>query len=125
MHAFGASCMLDLVVMAIIRYNMENPETNISLTLHACRKADFMCIFSEVSMCQSFRSEGALDDNFSYFSSKPYVVTPHLNILFQTVQMRGHNIWFYEELIKVIPNYHQILHLIKSFVCDFSMFHLL
>ena len=29
---------------------------------------------------------------FSYFSSKPYVVTPHLNRLIKTVQMRGHNI---------------------------------
>ena len=37
---------------------------------------------------------GALDkreyfnDNFSYFSSKPYVVTPHLNRLVEMVQMR-------------------------------------
>ena len=31
------------------------------------------------------------DDNFSYFSSKPYVVTPHLNRLDETVQMIGHN----------------------------------
>ena len=28
---------------------------------------------------------------FSYFSLKPYVVTPHLNSLLKTVQMRGHN----------------------------------
>ena len=27
-------------------------------------------------------------NNFSYFSIKPYVVTPHLNGLFQTVHMR-------------------------------------
>ena len=46
-------------------------------------------------------------DNFFYFSSKPYVVTPHLNRLVKTVQMRGHNICFYEELTKLIPNYHQ------------------
>ena len=38
--------------------------------------------------------EGVLDDNFSYFSSKPYVVTPHLNRLVETVKMRGHNICF-------------------------------
>ena len=43
-----------------------------------------------------------------YFSSKPYVVTPHLNRLAETVQMRGHNICFYAKLTKIIPNYHQI-----------------
>ena len=31
-------------------------------------------------------------DNFSYFSLKPYVVTPHLNRHDETVQMRGHKI---------------------------------
>ena len=51
---------------------------------------------------------------FLIFSSKPYVVTPHLNRLVKTVQMRGHNIRFYAELTKIIPNYHQILPLIKS-----------
>ena len=49
-----------------------------------------------------------IKDNFSYFSSKPYVVTPHLNRLVETVQKRGHNICFYAELTKIIPNYHQI-----------------
>ena len=43
------------------------------------------------------------DDIFSYFSSKPYVVTPHLNRLIETVQMRGHNICFYAELTKRYP----------------------
>ena len=38
---------------------------------------------------------------FSYFSLKPYVVTPHLNRLVETVQMRGHNM-FYAELRKKI-----------------------
>ena len=46
---------------------------------------------------------------FVFFSPKPYVVTPHLNrCLVETVQMRGHNICFYAELTKHIPNYHQI-----------------
>ena len=49
------------------------------------------------------------DDNFSYFSSKPYVVTPHLNCPIETVQMRCHNLGFYAELTEIIPNYHQIL----------------
>ena len=63
---------------------------------------------------------------FSYFSLKPYVVTPHLNRLsiktyvvtprlnrlIETVQTRGHNISFYAELTKIIPNYHQIIPLV-------------
>ena len=49
---------------------------------------------------------------FSYFLSKLYVVTPHLNYLIQPVQMKGHNICFYAELKKNILSYHQILPLI-------------
>ena len=47
-------------------------------------------------------------------------MTPHLNRLVETVQMTGHNIGFYEELTRIIPNskifpnYHQILPLIWS-----------
>ena len=48
----------------------------------------------------------------SYFSLKPYDVTSHLNRLVETVQMWGHNIGFYAELTKIIPNYLQILPLI-------------
>ena len=48
------------------------------------------------------------------FSLKPYVVTPHLNRLNDTVQMRGHSVCFYAELTKIIINYHQILPLISS-----------
>ena len=33
-------------------------------------------------------------DNFCQFCIKTYVVTPQLNRLDETVQMRGHNIWF-------------------------------
>ena len=33
-------------------------------------------------------------NNFSYFSMKKYVVTPHLNCLDETVPIRGHNICF-------------------------------
>ena len=33
-------------------------------------------------------------DNFCLFCIKLYIVTPHLNRLDETVQMRGHNIWF-------------------------------
>ena len=35
-------------------------------------------------------------------------MTPHLNRLVETVQMRGHNICLYSELTKIIPTYPQI-----------------
>ena len=35
-----------------------------------------------------------ISDNFCKFCIKTFVVTPHLNRLDETVQMRGHNIWF-------------------------------
>ena len=41
-------------------------------------------------------------------------MTPHLNRLIETVQMKGHNICFYAELTKIIPNYHKILPLVWS-----------
>ena len=53
-----------------------------------------------------------IEDSFSYFSLKPYVVTPHVNPLVKRVQMRGYNICLYSELTKIIPNYYQILSLI-------------
>ena len=46
-----------------------------------------------------------IKDFFSYFSLKLYVMTPHLNHLDETVQMRDHNMCFYAELTKIIPNY--------------------
>ena len=45
-------------------------------------------------------------DNFCYFCIKTYVVTPHLNCLKERVHMWGHNICFYADLTKIIPNYH-------------------
>ena len=33
------------------------------------------------TLIQSSRQEGVVDDKFSYFSSEPHVVTPHLNQL--------------------------------------------
>ena len=50
-----------------------------------------------------------IEDNFSYSSLKPYVVTPYLNHLVKMVLMRCHNICFNAELIKITLNYHQIL----------------
>ena len=47
-------------------------------------------------------------NNFSYFSSQPYVVTTHLTCLVETIQMKGRNLHFYTELVKIIPYYHQI-----------------
>ena len=37
------------------------------------------CPFHFLELLQSSREEGGLDCNFSNFSSKPYVVNPHLN----------------------------------------------
>ena len=48
-----------------------------------------------------------IEDSFSYFSLKPYDVTPHLNCLNKMVQMRGHNVCFYAELTYIISSYHQ------------------
>ena len=42
-----------------------------------------------------------IEDNFSYFSLKPYAVTPHVNSLYETVQMRGHNMF----LCRINKNY--------------------
>ena len=44
-----------------------------------------------------------IEDNFSYFSMKPYVVTPHLNCLDE-----GSQHMFYAELTKIIHYYQQI-----------------
>ena len=44
-------------------------------------------------------------DNFCEFCIKTYVVTPHLNRLDETIQMRGHNIWFRREIRKIIIKY--------------------
>ena len=45
---------------------------------------------------------------FYCFLSKPYVETPHLNRLAETVSDEGPQQMFYAELTKIIPNYHQI-----------------
>ena len=34
-----------------------------------------------------------IENNFPYISLKPYVVTPHLNRLDETVQIRGHSMF--------------------------------
>ena len=44
-------------------------------------------------------------DTFCYFCIKPYVVTPHLNHLDGTIQIRGRNIWFLREIRKIIITY--------------------
>ena len=41
----------------------------------------------------------------SYFSTKTYVVTPHLNHLDETVLMMGHNIRFKGVIWKIICKY--------------------
>ena len=44
-----------------------------------------------------------IKDNFCQFCVRTNVVTPHLNLLNETVHMRGHNIWFQSEIRKIIP----------------------
>ena len=56
------------------------------------------------SKIQSSRYERVFDDNSYYFSLKSYVVTPCVNRLNETVQMRGHNKCVYAELTKIILN---------------------
>ena len=48
-----------------------------------------------------------IQDKFSYFSMKTYVVTTHLNGLVKMVEMRGNNICIKPELTKIFPIYHQ------------------
>ena len=45
-------------------------------------------------------------------------MTPHLNRLIETVQMKGHNICSYD-LTKIIPNCHQILPLIWRYFLQY------
>ena len=49
-----------------------------------------------------------IEGQFSYLTLKLYVVAPHLNRLIETVQMRGHDIWFQQEIRQIIPELHQI-----------------
>ena len=44
-------------------------------------------------------------DNFGYFCIKTYVVTLIWTDMLETAQMRGHNIWFQWEIIKVSIKY--------------------
>ena len=43
-----------------------------------------------------------IKDNFCSYCIKTYVVTSHLIRVIETVQMRGHNIWFQQEIKKNI-----------------------
>ena len=46
-----------------------------------------------------------IGDNFCSFCIKTYIVSPHLNHLDETVQMRGHNILIRREIRKIIIKY--------------------
>ena len=59
--------------------------------------SDLLNICLIVSSCNKIRAIDKMEYlmiNFSYFSSKPYDVTPHLNRLDETVQMRGSQYMF-------------------------------
>ena len=55
-------------------------------------------------------------DNFCLFCIKSYVVIPHLNRLDETVQMRGHNIWFKGEIRKIIIKYFLLSRALYSYI---------
>ena len=64
----------------------------------------FLLLVSCQTVAAKHRQSSALEkrqylvkigDNFCKFCIKTYVVTHHLNRLAETVQMRGHNIWFH------------------------------
>ena len=66
----------------------------------------FLTIMATVWGVPNFRIftvRGVFDDKqkFSYFSLKPYVVSPHLNRLVEPVQIRGNNICFMENSQKL------------------------
>ena len=70
--------------------------------------------------CLRAPDKGVFDDNFSYFSLKPYVMTPHLICLTETVKMRGHNICFYGELSLIMTKYcllSRALHCLQGVSC--------
>ena len=57
-----------------------------------------VCLFFvKVVLCRALYKRECLmiiRDNFCLFCIKTYVVTPYLNCLDKTVQIKGHNIWF-------------------------------
>ena len=58
---------------------------------------DHLQLYMDIDICRAIDKREYLviiRDNFCQFYIKTYVVTPHLNRLFKTVQMRGHIIWF-------------------------------
>ena len=50
-------------------------------------------------------NKGSIRNNYSFSSLKPYVVTPHLNYLVETVQVKGHNICFKQKVSLIIIKY--------------------
>ena len=62
-----------------------------------------LTIFFDIRDLDKRGYRGYFKDNFAFYLMKPYVVTPYLNSLHNTVQMKGHNIHFYAELTKKFP----------------------
>ena len=56
--------------------------------------------------------------NFSNFSVKPYIVTPHMNRLDETVHMRSHTICLSAELTKIFPYFNQKSLLSRALSCN-------
>ena len=64
-----------------------------------------------------------ISDSFCKFCLKTYVVTRHLNRLEETVQMRGHNVWFYAELTKITSSTPSYLELCRIWWFFFLLLH--
>ena len=73
------------------------------------RRGSFECVIvNEKNEGRADLQTRALDKRENlmilFLISQPYVVTPHLNRLAETVQMRGHNICFNGKIRKIIHN---------------------
>ena len=49
-----------------------------------------------------------IQGKYFLFPTETICCAPQLSRLVEKIQMRAHNICFYAELTKIIPNYHQI-----------------
>ena len=60
-------------------------------------------------------------DNFCLFYITTYIVTPHLNRLNETVQMRGHNICFRSKTRKIIIKYSLLSRALQVFTDELGV----
>ena len=75
---------------------------DIPIHLTICKAG--LCTYAELQI------RGGIVDNskifFSFFSTKTYIVTPHLNRIVETVLMRAHNEYLKGKIRKSISKFH-------------------